>query len=294
MHKTSLHKEKHDEITKDLLVKNLHSRLFFHHVSAPLFCESDSGIQVYSDPKSMIDFCSENKTHLVLYSLDKWKRIALKNLNIKENQGIYTYFTTHQPNGIEEIEEIKLIDWELRIHGKNKTLDMLTKSISHLYEAIYQTAEQIKAYSKHHIQLPENLKLIHINELEKLYPEESSIRREEKISKKFQVVAVIGSGSTPSVYKPSDVNDFSTNTTLGKGLNAEIFIWNPKEHKSQLIATAGIRVDNKTMIKQMILLNEEHLINLPFHQMVMHDELPQSIGGAIYKSTLANLLYTEE
>ena len=48
----------------------------------------------------------------------------------------------------------------------------------------------------------------------------------------------------------------------------------------------GIRVDKKTLESQLIKANCQKRKNLPFHQLLLNEELPQTIGGGIGQSRI--------
>ena len=52
----------------------------------------------------------------------------------------------------------------------------------------------------------------------------------------------------------------------------------------------GIRVDAQALDRQLRLAGCDERRNLPFHQMLLNGELPQSIGGGIGQSRLCMLL----
>jgi aspartate--ammonia ligase len=51
----------------------------------------------------------------------------------------------------------------------------------------------------------------------------------------------------------------------------------------------GIRVDKVVLVRQLKLSQKEHRLKLMFHQRLMNDELPLSIGGGIGESRLCML-----
>lgn len=52
----------------------------------------------------------------------------------------------------------------------------------------------------------------------------------------------------------------------------------------------GIRVDKESLKKQLKQANAEDRLKLPFHQSILNDELPLTIGGGIGQSRLCMLL----
>jgi aspartate--ammonia ligase len=43
----------------------------------------------------------------------------------------------------------------------------------------------------------------------------------------------------------------------------------------------GIRVTKETLVQQLKETGQEHFLEMPYHQMVLNDEIPLSIGGGI-------------
>lgn len=56
------------------------------------------------------------------------------------------------------------------------------------------------------------------------------------------------------------------------------------------MSSMGIRVDAEALIKQLKIEGKEERKELFFHQKLLHDELPLSIGGGIGQSRLCMIL----
>ncbi len=52
----------------------------------------------------------------------------------------------------------------------------------------------------------------------------------------------------------------------------------------------GIRVDENSIVSQCKEVNAEDRLSLPYHQAIIHQELPYTIGGGIGQSRLCMLL----
>ena len=52
----------------------------------------------------------------------------------------------------------------------------------------------------------------------------------------------------------------------------------------------GIRVTKETLIRQLGLSDQMELVNQPYHQAILNDEVPLSIGGGIGQSRVFMLL----
>ena len=88
--------------------------------------------------------------------------------------------------------------------------------------------------------------------------------------------------------------DYDDWTTIGEngqaGLNGDILIWYPVLGRSFELSSMGIRVDKESLIRQLKLEGKEDREGLYFHQKLLHDELPLSIGGGIGQSRLYMVL----
>ena len=50
------------------------------------------------------------------------------------------------------------------------------------------------------------------------------------------------------------------------------------------LTSMGIRVTKETLKQQLKITDQEDFLNLPYHQMILNDEIPLSIGGGIGQS----------
>jgi aspartate--ammonia ligase len=113
------------------------------------------------------------------------------------------------------------------------------------------------------------------------------MEREDLIAKEFgcvfimQIGGALKSGKRHDGRAP-DYDDWSLNGDL-------IFWYEPLDCKLE-ISSMGIRVDEVAMTKQLKIAGAEDRLHLPFHQKIMHGELPYSIGGGIGQSRLCMLL----
>jgi aspartate--ammonia ligase len=74
------------------------------------------------------------------------------------------------------------------------------------------------------------------------------------------------------------------------GLNGDILIWYPVLGRSFELSSMGIRVDKESLLRQLKIENKEERKSLYFHQKLLNDELPLSIGGGIGQSRLCMVL----
>jgi aspartate--ammonia ligase len=82
-------------------------------------------------------------------------------------------------------------------------------------------------------------------------------------------------------------DDWSTPAPDGhKGLNGDILVWNPVLKRAFELSSMGIRVDRKTLLRQLRMrhcLERRHLF---WHQTLLNHGMPLSIGGGIGQSRL--------
>ena len=99
------------------------------------------------------------------------------------------------------------------------------------------------------------------------------------------------SNGQPHDLRAPDYDDWTTPNTDGyKGLNGDIFIWYPILNRSIELSSMGIRVDKETLLRQLELTGKMDRVNLFFHQQLLNDKLPLSIGGGIGQSRLCLVL----
>jgi len=68
------------------------------------------------------------------------------------------------------------------------------------------------------------------------------------------------------------------------GLNGDILVWNPVTHRRHELSSMGIRVTKETLKQQLVATKQEHFLQRPYHQAIMNDKIPLSIGGGIGQS----------
>ena len=140
--------------------------------------------------------------------------------------------------------------------------------------------------------LPDEIKFVHSEELAQMYPDINPRERENKITEKHGAVFVIGiGGELPNGKihdgRAPDYDDWTTESDNGfKGLNGDILLWYPLLGRSFEISSMGIRVDKDALLKQLEIRNETDRAKMQWHQMLLNDQMPQSIGGGIGQSRL--------
>ena len=292
------------KMIKEFFQQNLSTELRLRRVTAPLFVLKGLGINddlngveraVTFPIKDLGDARAE-----VVHSLAKWKRLSLAEYEVEPGYGIYTDMNAIRAD--EELDNLHSLyvdqwDWEAVITKEQRTISFLKNVVKRIYAAIrrteYLTCEtypQIKPF------LPEEIHFIHAEELLQMYPDKTPKEREDAICEKYGAVFVIGIGGKLSNGEKHDgrAPDYDDWSTVGEnglaGLNGDILIWYPVLGRSFELSSMGIRVDKESLLRQLAIEYKEERKELYFHQKLLNDELPLSIGGGIGQSRLCMVL----
>jgi aspartate--ammonia ligase len=74
------------------------------------------------------------------------------------------------------------------------------------------------------------------------------------------------------------------------GLNGDILVWNPVTQRRHELTSMGIRVTAETLRKQLEITGQLDFLRFPYHQAIIRNEIPLSIGGGIGQSRTQMLL----
>lgn len=90
----------------------------------------------------------------------------------------------------------------------------------------------------------------------------------------------------PHEMRAADYDDWSTETIVKNGeqyhgLNGDILVWNPVTQRRHELTSMGIRVTKETLKIQLKMSGQEDFLDLPYHQAIVNDGIPLSIGGGI-------------
>ena len=292
------------KLIKDSFQERLAKALHLRRVTAPLFVLSGTGLNddlngvehaVSFKIKAMNDSQAE-----VVHSLAKWKRTKLGAYCIAPGFGLYTDMNAIRTS--EDLDNIHSLyvdqwDWEQTIREEDRNLDYLVATVRKIYSALRET-EQIVYDRFPHITpvLPDDIKVVHTEELVKMYPGLTPKEREREITKKYRAVFLVGIGAPLSDGKPHDgrapdYDDWITENSAGyRGLNGDIMLWNDVLDIPFELSSMGIRVSADSLLKQLKLRGCEERKNLQFHRALLNGELPYSIGGGIGQSRLCMFL----
>ena len=140
-----------------------------------------------------------------------------------------------------------------------------------------------RSYTELRNEIPNEIQFVTAQELEDRWPDLTPKERENQICREKKAVFIEGIGGPLASGKPHDGRspDYDDWT-----LNGDILLWNELLQGAFELSSMGIRVDAAAMDRQLTAAGCDDRRALPFHQAVLKDELPLSIGGGIGQSRL--------
>lgn len=306
--KERLKTETQIQFTKDVFARKLSEALNLTKVSSPIMVMDGTGV---NDDLNGVERCvrfaikqMDDREAVVVNSLAKWKRIRLQDFGMETEEGILTDMRAIRPD--EDYSPIHSIyvdqwDWEKRISPENRTVHKLKSEVRKIYAALKQTEDVLLAqHPELKAKLPTEITFIHAEELRRLYPESTAKEREDQIARKYGAVFIIGIGGEledgqPHDGRAPDYDDWSTDNEEGfQGLNGDLLVWNPVLEKAFELSSMGIRVNRESLLRQLHYRHQSHRKELYFHQLLLQDQLPQSIGGGIGQSRVCMFLLDKQ
>ncbi len=270
------------------------SALNLKRVSAPLFVTETSGLNDnlngYERPVSF-DVPAIGVDAQVVHSLAKWKRLALKRYHFDIGNGLYTDMNAiRRDESLDNLHSIYVDqwDWEKIITKENRNIDYLKLIVKAIVGAICNTNDQLHVrFPQLHTQLCRDVSFVTTQELEDMYPDMTGSERENAYVKEHKTAFIMQIGGKLRSGKPHDgrapdYDDWQ--------LNGDIFFWNDVLGRGVEISSMGIRVDAESLDRQLTIANCNHRRELPFHKMLLNNELPLTIGGGIGQSRLCMLM----
>ena len=285
-------------------------------VEVPLIVSRESGVNDYLDrdgSRTPVEFPAglglPERIHAqVVQAATKWKRMALKQFDMQPGEGLVTdmravrkdYFLDHDHSSY-----VDQWDWEKTITADQRSLAFLKQTVRGIWKVIVGAEKHVmdmfpKLKDPRYPPLPEELKFLHAEEILDMYPDLPRKQRETQILQKYPAIFIIGIGwvlkdGYPHEMRAADYDDWVTPTKSddGKpthGLNGDILVWNPVTKRRHELSSMGIRVTKETLKEQLKITNQEDFLKLPYHKMIINDELPLSIGGGIGQARTVMLL----
>ena len=298
-------------LVKETIEAGLSRELNLIRVTVPLIVDSQSGVNDYLDrdgSRTPVEFHISNDnnknpiTAQVVQAATKWKRIALKQFDMKPGQGLYTdmhavrkdYFLDHDHSAY-----VDQWDWELTITEDQRNLHYLKEVVGKLWKVLKEAeATVLESFPKlndpRYPGLPEELKFMHAEDILEHFPDLPRKERETQILQEYPAIFIIGIGWTlqdgyPHEMRAPDYDDWVTETVsadghIRHGLNGDILVWNHVTKRRHELSSMGVRVDPNSLKEQLKITGQEEFLELPYHKALVNREIPLSIGGGIGQS----------
>jgi len=301
---------------KSYIEENLNKELGLIMVTVPLIVDRESGLNDYLDrdgSRTPVEFpcglgLEKPINAQVVQAATKWKRWALKQFDCQPGEGINTdmravrkdYFLDHDHSSY-----VDQWDWERVIKAEDRNLDFLTDIVKKIWKVLKGAelhAQELfpKLKDPQYPSLPDELVFLHAEEILERYPDLPRKARETKIIQDYPAIFIYGIGypladGYPHEMRAADYDDWVTETTSadGKkyhGLNGDILVWNHVTKRRHELTSMGIRVNKDTLRTQLEMSGQLDFLELPYHQAILNDEIPLSIGGGIGQSRTYMLL----
>ena len=296
---------------KRYIEDNLCKELGLIMVQAPLIVDKASGVNDYLDrdgSRTPVEFHISNDYNKhpidaqVVQAATKWKRVALKQFGMKPGEGLCTdmravrkdYFLDHDHSAY-----VDQWDWELAIRPEDRNVVFLTDVVRKIWKVLKGAETHVltafpKLRTSKYPELPTELTFIHAEDLLDRFPDKPRKQRETAILQDHPAVFIYGIGWTlkdgyPHEMRAADYDDWVTETKSKDGrpmhgLNGDILVWNPVTHRRHELSSMGVRVTKETLRLQLKMTGQEDFLKLPYHKMILNDEIPLSIGGGIGQS----------
>ncbi|NNF34907.1 MAG: aspartate--ammonia ligase [Saprospiraceae bacterium] len=292
---------------KDFIEKGLAEKLNLQMVQVPLIVRKDSGVNDYLDrdgSRTPVEFpaglgLKKRLEAQVVQAATKWKRMALAQFECEVGEGINTdmravrkdYFLDHDHSSY-----VDQWDWEKRVEEKDRNLQYLKDAVNDIWSVIRDAGKVVQEKfpelkDDRYPDFPEKLEFFHAEDILKMYPDLPRKQRETKLIQEHPAVFIVGIGKVlhdgyPHEMRAADYDDWITPTITKEGdqyygLNGDILVWNPVTKRRHELSSMGIRVTKETLKLQLEIADQLDYLELPYHQAIMNDEIPLSIGGGI-------------
>ncbi len=302
---------------KKYIEENLCKELNLMMVQVPLIVDIESGVNDFLDrygSRTPIQFhiSNDHDKHpidaQIVQAATKWKRVALKQFDLKTGEGICTdlravlkdYFLDHDHSVY-----VDQWDWEWVISPVHRNLDFLKDIVRKIWKVLKDAESYVQELfpqlkNDKYPNLPKELEFMHAKEILEKYPDMPRKQRETAILQEHPAIFIIGIGwilkdGFPHEMRAADYDDWVTKTTKidgneMHGLNGDILVWNHVTRRRHELISMGIRVNADTLSKQLEITNQLDFLDLPYHKGIINNELPLSIGGGIGQSRTYMLL----
>lgn len=274
---------------KDFFEDSLARELSLMRVSAPLFVSPETGLNDnLNGIERPVSFDTlDGKQLQIVQSLAKWKRMALYRYDIRDKKGLYTDMNAIRRDEVtDNLHSIYVDqwDWEMKITKEERTREKYMEVVDAIYKVLKETDEFIHTeYDVFKKKLPDKIFYITTQELEDKYPDLSPKEREYQIVKEHGAVSIMQIGGAlksgiPHDGRSPDYDDWS--------LNGDIVVYHEALDCALELSSMGVRVDKDALLNQLKLANKEDRIPMEYHQAIINEVLPYTIGGGIGQSRL--------
>jgi aspartate--ammonia ligase len=190
-------------------------------------------------------------------------------------------------------------DWEKVVTPDQRNLDYLTDTVRRIWDVLKGADVHLRQHfpelgTDRFPEIPEELTFLHAEDILARYPDLPRKARETAILQEYPAVFIYGIGWTladgyPHEMRAADYDDWVTETVSADGrpmhgLNGDILVWNPVTRRRHELSSMGIRVTKETLVEQLTRTGQLDFLELPYHQAIVNDEIPLSIGGGIGQS----------
>ncbi|MEK7757581.1 MAG: aspartate--ammonia ligase [Planctomycetota bacterium] len=302
---------------KQYIEENLCKELNLLMVSVPLIVDVESGVNDMLDrdgSRTPIQFHISNDRDKhpidaqVVQAATKWKRMALKQFGMKTGEGLCTdmravrkdYFLDHDHSAY-----VDQWDWELAVDEQQRNLKFLTQVIEKIWKVLKGAETHVQKLfpqlkTDKYRNLPDKLTFLHAEEILDRFPDMPRKARETAILQDHPAVFIYGIGwplkdGYPHEMRAADYDDWVTETRSADGqpmhgLNGDILVWNPVTKRRHELTSMGVRVNADSLQKQLKMSGQLDFLKFPYHQGIVKNEIPLSIGGGIGQSRTYMLL----
>ena len=196
-------------------------------------------------------------------------------------------------------------DWERVITAEQRNVEFLKTIVRKIWSVLVgaeKFAQELfpELRNPRYANLPEDLTFLHAEELLAMYPDLPRKRRETVILQKYPALFIIGIGwplkdGYPHEMRAADYDDWISETSDQThrdthGLNGDILTWNHVTQRRHELSSMGIRVNAETLRQQLEMSDLIGNLKFPYHQGIINNQLPLSIGGGIGQSRTLMLL----
>lgn len=277
---------KNISLAKNVFSASLMKSLNLTKVEAPLIVSAKSGLN--DDLNGVEEPVSIGTDCQVVQSLAKWKRYALNKYGFNNWEGILTDMRAIRPDetlGPMHSMYVDQFDWEKVITNSDRNTQYLHNTVESIYSSLQYTEQRLFDILGIEPVLPKGIVFTNSELLEYQFPYMTPRERENKMCERFGAVFVQGIGAQ---LKSGQAHDGRAPDYDDWSLNGDILVWNPVLNRAFELSSMGIRVNKESLKRQLDIRG----IKSPsaFHNSIMNDELPLTIGGGIGQSRLCMFL----